>query len=1029
MTTLNALDCQGEALKWARAGWYVIPVDPKDGKQLTDMAYDNEYGVRKLFNRRQCDVGGLFDGLIVVNNTITGLPDTLTTGSHRHYSITPTQTQRLKSSALPKGLYVVETHVINLSKATKIGHVSSLSDADIDRLLTPAQKTMQVVGPFGALAPALLAMGYAVTPCNGKKPFLPRWQEYTAMPGGKDEAALPREKRPLRLSQRDIEQYTACNIGVICGMSELAGVDLDVHDNDPRYEQLREIMRRTLPATPCCKAGAKGDNHFYREGFSLDAGGYPSALKKTQLQLIGGGQIDILCGGAQTILPPSIHPDTGNPYEWRPSAWGSPATPLTDIPRGELPKLTQAHVDDLKAALIEAGLMGSPRTAHPLTAGAGAERDATPLTDDEKRRYAAFIKPKIEQRLAAVRDAQTGGRQDALNGAVLALAPYVGPGVISQEWLYDEMHALCIHNRYITDDGIDAFDRQFEKALTDGWDKLLPDLDAAMVARMGPAPALPLGAGMVATPQTHDQAAHGVAPYPSSASGDVLAALSAWPLPQELGVALRPVAAFNAATMLPDNLRPWVADIAHRMCCAPDFVAVAAIAALGSLIAGKGVVIRPKAHDDWEVTPNIWGAVVAPPAQKKSPAIQAAIKPLELLQAKASEDNATAKDNYDTEIVAFDTARKAIEKEITRLVKANEDTSEMTAKLKEHITSKTIEPKPRKYKVNDATIEKLGDILQDTPAILMLRDELTGLMATWEQSGHEADRGFYLEAWNGDSSYSIERIVRGSVFIKRLCISIFGGIQPDKLQGYLDLASNSLANDGMLQRFQLLVYPDSPVYESRDCKPDVAARNLVNDIFDRMNNIHPSSLGCKTDEYTRRDYIRFSPEAQPLFFEWEAANYEKIQVEDNQLMQQHLSKYAKLFPSLALIFHVVNSIPMGTQKGVSIEAAQMARTWCDYLETHARRCYGLVADGGLRSAQSLAQRLKQGALQDGFTVRDVRRKGWLHLTASEEVQAALDWLEEAGWVRPAQSAPMIVGGRPTTRYEINPGVSSVLAVH
>jgi Protein of unknown function (DUF3987) len=60
-----------------------------------------------------------------------------------------------------------------------------------------------------------------------------------------------------------------------------------------------------------------------------------------------------------------------------------------------------------------------------------------------------------------------------------------------------------------------------------------------------------------------------------------------------------------------------------------------------------------------------------------------------------------------------------------------------------------------------------------------------------------------------------------------LCASIFGGIQPDKLTVYLEQAAHALANDGMLQRFQVLVYPDARRWEWRDRAPDKAARDAA----------------------------------------------------------------------------------------------------------------------------------------------------------------------------------------------------------
>jgi hypothetical protein len=97
--------------------------------------------------------------------------------------------------------------------------------------------------------------------------------------------------------------------------------------------------------------------------------------------------------------------------------------------------------------------------------------------------------------------------------------------------------------------------------------------------------------------------------------------------------------------------------------------------------------------------------------------------------------------------------------------------------------------------------------------------------------------------------------------------------------------------------------------------------------------------------------------------------------------------------------------------------------WCEYLEAHARRCYGLLKDDGLRAAQALAAKLERGTLEDGFTLRDVRRNQWRSLTTDDAIQAALDWLEDEDWLRSEATGGTSPGsGRRTLRYRIHPAI-------
>ena len=110
--------------------------------------------------------------------------------------------------------------------------------------------------------------------------------------------------------------------------------------------------------------------------------------------------------------------------------------------------------------------------------------------------------------------------------------------------------------------------------------------------------------------------------------------------------------------------------------------------------------------------------------------------------------------------------------------------------------------------------------------MLVFRDELIGFLVTLDKEGREGDRSFYLEGWNGYSPSSVksDRISRGTIS-SNPCLAVLGGIQPSKLRNYFMGAFNDLANDGLLQRFQLMVCPEiSKKYVHIDREPDLQAR-------------------------------------------------------------------------------------------------------------------------------------------------------------------------------------------------------------
>ncbi len=500
-----------------------------------------------------------------------------------------------------------------------------------------------------------------------------------------------------------------------------------------------------------------------------------------------------------------------------------------------------------------------------------------------------------------------------------------------------------------------------------------------------------------------------------------------WPQPKPIIAELKPVPAFDAETLLPDQLRAWIRDEAERMPCPPDFIAAAALVALGAII-GARCAIKPKARDSWLIVPNVWGGIVGDPSAKKSPAWGVALKPLDRLIAKALEEHHAAFADYNTAKVVFCAQKEAIEARIKTAARTpgNGDPAVIARELRTHGEQAPDAPVLCRYKTNDSTVEKLGELLRENPGgLLVQRDELVGLIATWEREGREGDRAFFLEAWNGNQSFDTDRIGRGHISIPNLCVSVFGGIQPDKLTVYLEQAAHALANDGMLQRFQVLVYPDPRRWEWRDRAPDKAARDTAFAVFETLAHFDPVAWGAApADDFAKFPWFCFDEAAQAVFIEWsEDLHRHRMPTEDEPIIQQHLAKFDKLFPALALIFHLVEGAAEGVRGPVSRGAALRAAAWCEFLEAHARRCYGLLKDDGLRAAQALAAKLERGALEDGFTMRDVRRNQWRNLTADEAIQAALDWLEDEGWLRGEASGGTGPGsGRPTVRYRINPTI-------
>lgn len=507
---------------------------------------------------------------------------------------------------------------------------------------------------------------------------------------------------------------------------------------------------------------------------------------------------------------------------------------------------------------------------------------------------------------------------------------------------------------------------------------------------------------------------------------------SDWPEPTPLPSGLLPVDVFNEK-LLPQALRAWVMDISHRMSCPPDFVAMAAVTALSSLV-GARHVIQPKERDPWRVTPNLWGMAVGRPAVKKSPAINEALKPLVRLEAEEREVFEPLRKEWVTKAKLSEVeaahAKNAAQKAINKAANAAAGRQDAKAILEEaqqlaEDTEKA-EPHARDFIVHDATVEALGVVMERNPwGFLAYRDELHGLLMSLSKQGQEQARGFYLQAFDGDGSYKVLRILRGEHYIPRVCLAMMGSIQPARLQSYVaDAMNGGSGDDGLLQRFSLAVWPDiDPQAAYVDQCPDTDAKQAAYAVFERLSKLQPA---------TEKEPVvwRFDTDAQVVYNDW-AQGFE-VELRSDELhpaLVSHLSKYRKLVPALALIFAECDTSNNDCLIGKVHITRALAFT--KYLRSHAARIYASGAKPEMAAAASLLNKLQAGKLctPDGevletFTPRLVVQKGWTGLSTTDGVKKAAEVLAEYGWLVAEAVQSDVAGGRPSLRYHVHPKLLS-----
>jgi putative DNA primase/helicase len=482
-----------------------------------------------------------------------------------------------------------------------------------------------------------------------------------------------------------------------------------------------------------------------------------------------------------------------------------------------------------------------------------------------------------------------------------------------------------------------------------------------------------------------------------------------WSEPEDLGSELPSVHPFDPE-LLPASLRPMAEDVAERMQVPIDFPAVVSVATLAG-VCGRRALIQPKVHDtSWAVTPNLWGGLVAQPGLMKSPVIAYITKAVHAVEAQWRAEYESELSEANAHKVLMELRNRAWQQRYIAALKNNNEIP---------IQPDTSVPEPRRKRLltADATFEAMQSMMANNPAgIFVLRDELTGWLAGLERQGREAERAFFLESWNGDAPFTVDRIGRGSIHVPHCCVSLFGGIQPARLRAYLaEALRDGPTNDGLMQRFQLLVWPDiKKEWSYQDRPPAASAMRAAEQVYTRVAAM----------EADNPQKVRFTPEAQELFAAWITDLEARLRADDVSIfMQAHLAKYRKLMPALALLFVLADNVV-----AAGLDHARQAADWCDYLAHHARRVYTSRISPARLAAISLARKLQKGWKREKgvFSIRDVYQNDWVGLGTPEEVRAAIRVLEEAGWVRAQVSKPDT--GRPSEIYAINPRIGGGHAV-
>lgn len=207
--------------------------------------------------------------------------------------------------------------------------------------------------PYARVGATLIDCGYAAIPImpGTKRPGNYQFGNWY----GTSEWARFCDRLPTAFEYPLWEKWPDAGVCVAID-SKLKVIDIDTDDS-----ALMEAVLSVLPDSPVKKRGNKGFSAFYRGSPAIKSQPFSVRLANSPKPL---RVVDLLAHGRQTVLPPTLHPDTGRPYEW------ISEDTLVDTDISKLPELPDDIADRLAEVLAPFGYV--PTQEHrAIVAGDG----------------------------------------------------------------------------------------------------------------------------------------------------------------------------------------------------------------------------------------------------------------------------------------------------------------------------------------------------------------------------------------------------------------------------------------------------------------------------------------------------------------------------------------------------------------------------------------------------------------------------------------------------------------------------------
>ncbi|MEA2497602.1 MAG: hypothetical protein QOH26_7, partial [Actinomycetota bacterium] len=375
--------------------------------------------------------------------------------------------------------------------------------------------------------------------------------------------------------------------------------------------------------------------------------------------------------------------------------------------------------------------------------------------------------------------------------------------------------------------------------------------------------------------------------------------------------------------VLPDAIRRFVEQGAEARGIPPEYIALPLLGFAGAAI-GNRLALELKGG--WVERPILWTAIVGPPGCGKTPGMKYAQAPLDAIQSALYS--------------AYEGERQRAEQERPR------------------DGGRAVLPRLTSIYTTDATLEAVADVLGRAKGLVMIRDEIAGWAAAFDQYRQGGDRQSWLSLWSG-TPLKIDRKTSPPVYVPAPVVCVVGGVQPDRLS---DLRGGTV-DDGFADRF-LLAWPTALPQKWSDRADDPASVEAVRILFEaihaRWESTHPP------------DIVRFSARARAAFqrfFDDNAA----AQGLTTGLAAGWASKAPSHLARIALILHALKNAEEPA-RDLSESTVDAAIALLEYHRAHFARCLPRMGSSGRSVPAGNAGRVLR-CLERGASLQE--NAGWL----------------------------------------------------